>query len=153
MLAVPSPESTRDRVNVRIKDREAWRPFAPSMQEEAALALIGTATPLPYMIVTTPVTEAGAEAMPAVVHSDRTTRPQTVSRESDPLYHRLIGEVGQDTGTAVVLNTSFNGRDEPVVCSPRDALATFHRLPMDALALGPFLIERSAGALGEAGRA
>ncbi|WP_037919732.1 carbamoyltransferase family protein [Streptomyces xanthophaeus] len=153
MLAVPSPESTRDRVNVRIKDREAWRPFAPSMQEEAALALIGTATPLPYMIVTTPVTEAGAEAMPAVVHSDRTTRPQTVSHESDPLYHRLIGEVGRHTGTAVVLNTSFNGRDEPVVCSPRDALATFHRLPMDALALGPFLIERSADALGEAGRA
>ncbi|MEU6755576.1 carbamoyltransferase C-terminal domain-containing protein [Streptomyces sp. NPDC046685] len=153
MLAVPSPDSTRDRVNVRIKDREAWRPFAPSMQEEAAPALIGTGTPLPYMIVTTPVTEAGAQAMPAVVHSDRTTRPQTVSRETDPLYHRLIGAVGGHTGTAVVLNTSFNGRDEPVVCSPGDALATFHRLPMDALALGPFLVSRPAGALREEGRA
>ncbi|GGR31717.1 carbamoyltransferase [Streptomyces griseomycini] len=147
MVAVPSPERTRDRVNVRIKDREAWRPFAPSMQEEAAEALIGTTTPLPYMIVTTPVTEAGAAVMPAVVHSDRTTRPQTVSAEIDPLYHRLIGKVGEHTGTAVILNTSFNGRDEPVVCSPRDALATFHRLPMDALALGPFLVRRPDGAL------
>ncbi|MFF3016140.1 carbamoyltransferase [Streptomyces sp. NPDC057939] len=151
MVAVPDPESTRDRVNVRIKDREAWRPFAPSMQEEAAEALIGTSTPLPYMIVTTPVTEAGAAAMPAVVHSDRTTRPQTVSAAVDPLYHRLIGEVGRHTGTAVIMNTSFNGRDEPVVCGPRDALATFHRLPLDALALGPFLIRRSPGSLGEAG--
>lgn len=151
MVAVPNPEGTRDRVNVRIKDREAWRPFAPSMQEEAAEALIGTTTPLPYMIVTTPVTEAGAAVMPAVVHSDRTTRPQTVSAEVDPLYHRLIGEVGGHTGTPVVLNTSFNGRDEPVVCSPRDALATFHRLPMDALAIGPFLVRRPDGAVGEAG--
>ncbi|GGU46596.1 carbamoyltransferase [Streptomyces lavendofoliae] len=151
MVAVPNPEGTRDRVNVRIKDREAWRPFAPSMQEEAAETLIGTTTPLPYMIVTTPVTDAGAAAMPAVVHSDRTTRPQTVSAEVDPLYHRLIGRVGEHTGTAVVLNTSFNGRDEPVVCSPRDALATFHRLPMDALALGPFLVRRPGGAVGEAG--
>lgn len=149
MLAVPSPESTRDHVNVRIKAREAWRPFAPSMQEEAAPALIGTATPLPYMIVTTPVTEAGAAAMPAVVHSDRTTRPQTVSASVDQLYHRLIGEVGRHTGTAVILNTSFNGRDEPVVCSPQDALATFHRLPMDALALGPFLVRRPTGARSE----
>ncbi|WP_055491041.1 carbamoyltransferase C-terminal domain-containing protein [Streptomyces sp. TP-A0356] len=149
MVAVPNPEQTRDRVNVRIKDREAWRPFAPSMQEEAAEALIGAPTPLPYMIVTTPVTEAGAAVMPAVVHSDRTTRPQTVSAEVDPLYHRLIGKVGEHTGTAVILNTSFNGRDEPVVCSPRDALATFHRLPMDALALGPFLVRRPDGALGE----
>lgn len=150
MVAVPNPEGTRDRVNVRIKHREAWRPFAPSMQEEAAEALIGTTTPLPYMIVTTPVTEAGAAVMPAVVHSDRTTRPQTVSAEVDPLYHRLIGEVGGHTGTPVVLNTSFNGRDEPVVCSPRDALATFHRLPMDALAIGPFLVRRPDGAVGEA---
>ncbi|RSS95556.1 hypothetical protein EF903_04480 [Streptomyces sp. WAC05292] len=151
LVAVPDPESTRDRVNVRIKDREAWRPFAPSMQEEAAEALIGTATPLPYMIVTTPVTEAGAAAMPAVVHSDRTTRPQTVSAAVDPLYHRLIGEVGRHTGTAVIMNTSFNGRDEPVVCTPADALATFHRLPLDALALGPFLVRRPAGFPGEAG--
>ncbi|MFJ7773174.1 carbamoyltransferase [Streptomyces sp. NPDC097107] len=151
MVAVPNPDGTRDRVNVRIKDREAWRPFAPSMQEEVAEALIGTTTPLPYMIVTTPVTEAGAAVMPAVVHSDRTTRPQTVSAEVDPLYHRLIGEVGEHTGTPVVLNTSFNGRDEPVVCSPRDALATFHRLPMDALALGPFLVRRPDGSVGEAG--
>ncbi|MCB5178802.1 carbamoyltransferase family protein [Streptomyces antimicrobicus] len=149
LVAVPDPESTRDRVNIRIKDREAWRPFAPSMQEEVAESLVGTATPLPYMIVTTPVTEAGAAAMPAVVHSDRTTRPQTVSAAVDPLYHRLIGEVGRHTGTAVIMNTSFNGRDEPVVCSPRDALATFHRLPLDALALGPFLVRRPAGALGE----
>nr|WP_270891891.1 carbamoyltransferase C-terminal domain-containing protein [Streptomyces sp. DHE17-7] len=88
--------------------------------------------------------------MPAVVHSDRTTRPQTVSAEVDPLYHRLIGEVGGHTGTPVVLNTSFNGRDEPVVCNPRDALATFHRLPMDALAIGPFLVRRPDGAVGEA---
>ncbi|MEV1046246.1 carbamoyltransferase C-terminal domain-containing protein [Streptomyces sp. NPDC049916] len=148
MVAVPAPESTRDRVNIRIKDREAWRPFAPSMQEEAAASLIGTSTPLPYMIVTTPVTDAGAEAMPAVVHRDRTTRPQTVSAAVDPLYHRLIGAVGEHTGTPVVLNTSFNGRDEPVVCSPQDALSTFHRVPLDALALGPFLLRRPTGEAG-----
>jgi carbamoyltransferase len=148
MVAVPDPDATRDRVNIRIKDREAWRPFAPSMQEEAAESLIGTATPLEYMIVTTPVTDAGAEAMPAVVHRDRTTRPQTVSAAVDPLYHRLIGAVGEHTGTPVVLNTSFNGRDEPVVCSPQDALATFHRVPLDALALGPFLVRRPTGGAG-----
>ncbi|WP_332909891.1 carbamoyltransferase C-terminal domain-containing protein [Streptomyces sp. DHE17-7] len=121
------------------------------MQEEAHEALSRTYDPLRKPDRSpTPSPEAGAAVMPAVVHSDRTTRPQTVSAEVDPLYHRLIGEVGGHTGTPVVLNTSFNGRDEPVVCNPRDALATFHRLPMDALAIGPFLVRRPDGAVGEA---
>ncbi|MGP3944400.1 carbamoyltransferase C-terminal domain-containing protein [Streptomyces sp. 6N106] len=73
---------------------------------------------------------------------DGTTRPQTVSVGANPLYHRLLGQVEERTGRAVVLNTSFNGNAEPVVCSPRDALATFARAPLDALALGPFLVQR-----------
>lgn len=142
ILTSPAPLSQRDRVNVRVKDREAWRPFAPSLPEEAAPELLGLSTPLPYMIVTTPVPEHARDLMPAVVHEDLTTRPQTVSAAVDPLYHRLLGAVGERTGVPVVLNTSFNGKEEPVVCSPDDALATFARCPLDAVALGPFLVRR-----------
>ncbi|MFJ2154612.1 carbamoyltransferase [Streptomyces sp. NPDC087856] len=143
IVTAPFPVAKRDRINLTVKDREWWRPFAPSMQLEEAPALLGDGTPLPYMIVTTPVPDAGRAAMPAVIHVDGTTRPQTVTAEDDPLYHRLLGRVAEHTGHAVVLNTSFNGRDEPVVWTPADALATFARSPLDALALGPFLIRRT----------
>ncbi|WP_055697845.1 MULTISPECIES: carbamoyltransferase family protein [Streptomyces] len=142
ILAAPSPAEQQHRINLTIKDREAWRPFAPSLQEEAAAELLDLHTGLPYMIVTVPVPERSRARLAAATHVDGTTRPQTVSADVNPLYHRLLGEVETHTGSAVVLNTSFNGNAEPVVCSPRDALATFARSPLDALALGPFLVHR-----------
>ncbi|MGH3807338.1 MAG: carbamoyltransferase family protein [Pseudonocardiaceae bacterium] len=142
MLVLPQPEFNRDRINVTIKDREPWRPFAPSLHEEAAKELLGLTEPLPYMIVTTPMPEEHVASLAAVVHVDGTTRPQTVSRQTNPLYHDLLTEVQRRTGVPVVLNTSFNGRDEPIVGSPSDALATFYGCPMDALAIGPFLIRK-----------
>ncbi|NEW71641.1 carbamoyltransferase family protein [Streptomyces rhizosphaericus] len=142
ILAVPYPAEQQDRINLTIKDRERWRPFAPSLREESAPGLLGLDRPLPYMIVTTPVPERHRRYLAAATHVDGTTRPQTVSAGANPLYHRLLGQVEERTGRAVVLNTSFNGNAEPVVCSPHDALATFARAPLDALALGPFLVQR-----------
>ncbi|MEU5426334.1 carbamoyltransferase C-terminal domain-containing protein [Streptomyces olivoreticuli] len=142
ILAAPSPATQQDRINLTIKNRERWRPFAPSLREESGAELLGLDRPLPYMIVTTPVPERSRALMAAATHVDGTTRPQTVSAEADPLYHRLLGQVAEHTGHAVVLNTSFNGNAEPVVSSPGDALATFARAPLDALALGPFLVHR-----------
>jgi carbamoyltransferase len=85
--------------------------------------------------------EARAE-VPAVVHVDGTLRAQTVDRESNPRYHRLLEQFGKKTGVPVLLNTSFNVKGEAIVCSPRDALRTFWSTGIDALAIGTFLIEK-----------
>ncbi|GAT68768.1 carbamoyl transferase [Planomonospora sphaerica] len=137
LLALPTERETRDRVNLQAKRREAWRPLAPSMQTEHASEILGEQLHLPYMVVTTRVTDSFRPLLGAVVHEDGTTRPQTVDAATHPLYHNLLGLLPH----GIALNTSFNGRDEPIVATPAQALASSRELGLDALIIGPFLAE------------
>jgi carbamoyltransferase len=142
ILADPATRAQRDRVNLRIKRREWWRPLAPSMTIEDHKSYVDTPAPLPYMITTTPLQDGMRQRLAAVDHVDGTTRSQTVDPEDEPLYHRLLVAIGERTGAPVLLNTSFNGTEEPVVCTPQDAVRTWAELGLDALAIGPFLVSK-----------
>ncbi len=142
ILGDPRKREMLYRVNAAVKYRDGWRPFAPSMIEEAADEYLEGATYAPFMIMTFPVREEKRHLIPAVVHVDGTTRPQMVRRSVNPLYYDVIKRFGEITGVPVVMNTSFNLKGEPVVNSPRDAVRTFYSSGLDALAIGNFLIEK-----------
>ena len=143
ILADPKDPGMRDRINLRIKKREWWRPLAPSIRAENLTDHIDTSAALPYMVVTRPLLPASREALPSIDHVDGTTRPQSVHAHDEELYHRLLGHLADETGVPVVLNTSFNGNSEPVVWTPEDALRTFTRLGLDSLAIGSFLVRKA----------
>ncbi len=143
ILADPRTEASRDRVNRHVKHSEEWRPFAPSMLEEAADEYLQNAEPAPFMIKTFDVVPERRSEIEAVLHpGDDTTRPQTVREDQNPRYHRLISAFEDITGVPVVLNTSFNDHGEPIVESPTQALKNFYGMGLNALALGDFLIEK-----------
>ena len=142
ILASPLSATMQDRLN-EIKDREDFRPVAPVVLEEAAAEWFVGASPSPFMLFVYPVAPDRAGRIPAVRHVDGTARIQTVNREQHPLYYDLIAAFGRRTGVPVLVNTSFNTRSEPMVCSPRDAVECFWTSPLDALAIGPFLLEKS----------
>ncbi len=142
ILADPRDREMLHRVNAAIKYRDAWRPFAPSMLEEAAEEYLEGAFYAPFMIVTFPVKPHKRDDIAAVVHVDGSTRPQMVRRRINPLYYDLIQRFGEKTGVPAVMNTSFNLKGEPMVNSPRDALRTFFSSGLDALAMGSFLIRK-----------
>ncbi|MCX4791942.1 hypothetical protein OG369_39490 [Streptomyces sp. NBC_01221] len=130
-------------MNDHIKHREPWRPLAPALLAEAAPDLIGTSTPHLFMIVARQATETARKTIPAAVHTDGTLRPQTVARDDTDPYARLLASFAEQTGRPpALLNTSFNHEAEPIVCTPRDAVATFAAGPLDALAIGPFLVRK-----------
>ena len=133
-LADPRNPRMKEILNEKIKLREPFRPFAPSMLEEAATEYFGSSVSSPYMLLVLPVRPEKRDAIPAVVHVDGTARPQTVSRETEPLYWELIHEFNGLAGVPVVLNTSFNIQ-EPIVCSPEEAVDTFQRSRVDALVM------------------
>ena len=140
------------RINAQVKFREAYRPFAPSATVEAAPEFFDIDVEAPFMLKVCQVREDKRDVIPAVTHVDGSARLQTVRRETNPLYHRLITELGRRTGVPVVLNTSFNVQGEPVVESPTDAIRCFYSNGLDHLAIGPFLVgkRRVAGAAGAA---
>ncbi|RME56195.1 MAG: nodulation protein, partial [Deltaproteobacteria bacterium] len=140
ILADPRDVTSRDRVNAVIKYREMWRPFCPSMTEAGARRYYPRHTYAPFMILTFEANERAAREIPAVVHVDGTSRPQIVDPESNPRYHRLLEAFERITGVPVLLNTSFNVKGEPIVCTPQDALRTFFATGMDALAIEDCLI-------------
>jgi carbamoyltransferase len=141
ILADAHHHRARHRINHQIKHREDWRPLAPAMLEQAAPELIGTSAPHPFMIVARQATDTACEMIPAAMHTDGTLRPQTVPRNDSDPYARLLAAFGEQTGRPpAVLNTSFNHEAEPIVCTPRDAVATFAASRLDALAIGPFLV-------------
>ncbi|MDO8675132.1 MAG: carbamoyltransferase C-terminal domain-containing protein [Candidatus Omnitrophota bacterium] len=142
ILADPRSIKMKDEINARIKFREEFRPFAPAVLEERASEVFEMDQPSPYMTVTFTVRPHWVEKLQAVTHVDKTARVQTVSKETNPLFHGLIAAFGRLTGVPVVLNTSFNARGEPIVETPLDALATFSSVGMDALFLGPYLITK-----------
>jgi carbamoyltransferase len=145
ILANPTREEMTRHVNNRVKHREWWRPLAPSITAEAAPAFLDGVTQSPFMLLAVRASARGRAEIPATVHVDGTTRPQTVDEEINPLYHQLLKECERTTGNPVVLNTSFNDETEPMVCTPRDALKTFWSTGLDALVIGPFVVGPKAG--------
>lgn len=135
LLALPDSTVVRDRVN-RIKGRELWRPLSPSMLPAAARRYCPAVETSPYMLLATQTTEAACGEIPAVVHVDGTCRPQVVDSLSAPRFRDLIAAVEDRTGRGVVLNTSLNGPDEPIVCTPDDAVRFFAQTHADALVIG-----------------
>jgi len=142
ILANPTKELYRDRVNAIVKFREDWRPFCPSMLEEYADQYLERHTYAPFMIMAFRANEALRREAPAIVHVDGTARVQLVGKDAAPLYHRMIDAFRQRTGVPVVLNTSFNVKGEPIVCTALDALRTFWGSGIDVLAVGDFLVRK-----------
>jgi carbamoyltransferase len=143
ILASPIHASMQARLN-EIKDRADFRPVAPVVLEEEAAHWFANAGTSPFMLFVYDVLPQKAEAIPAVRHVDGTARIQTIKREQHPLYYDLIKAFHARTGVPVLINTSFNTRGEPIVCSPRDAIECFWTSPLDALVIGPFLLEKPA---------
>ena len=142
ILADPRDPEMNAKVNSAVKFREWWRPFAPSFKKEAAGEYLESATDSPFMILTAQVRPEKRSVIPSVTHVDGSARPQTVEKEINPLYWRLIDEFGKRTGVPVVMNTSFNLRGEAIVHTPTDAIRTFFSSGMDALVIGSFLVEK-----------
>jgi carbamoyltransferase len=139
IIADPRRADMKDILNARIKHREPFRPFAPSVLLEATVDYFDQTYPDPFMIKVYGVLPEKQAEIPAVTHVDGTGRLQTVDRRYAPLYWSLINAFGEQTGTPLVLNTSFN-ENEPVVCRPEEAIDCFLRTRMDALGIGSFLV-------------
>jgi carbamoyltransferase len=142
ILADPRDPEMNAKVNNAVKFREWWRPFAPSFKKEAAGEYLESAADSPFMILTAQVRPEKRGVIPSVTHVDGSARPQTVEKEINPLYWRLIDEFGKRTGVPVIMNTSFNLRGEAIVNTPTDAIRTFFSSGMDALVIGSFLVEK-----------
>jgi len=130
-------------MNLKIKRRESFRPFAPSIHMEATSEYFEIDYPDPFMMKVYKIRPEKRDLIPAVTHVDGTGRLQTVRKKDNPLYWQLIDEFRKITGIPIVLNTSFNEND-PIVCKPEEALDCFLRTKMDVLVLGPYLIERNS---------
>jgi carbamoyltransferase len=144
ILADPRAVANRDKVNSIVKFREYWRPFCPSMTAEAAPRYFDRFTDAPFMIIAFPANERLAREAPAIVHVDGTSRVQLVKREVNPRYHRLLTAFERRTGVPVLLNTSYNVKGEPIVCTIHDALRTFWATGLEVLAAGDFLLRKPA---------
>jgi carbamoyltransferase len=149
-------------MNLKIKFRESFRPFAPSVIKERVSDFFEMDGESPYMLLVAPVKKEICREMspeeqqrfgldklhvvrstiPAVTHVDYSARVQTVGKDDNPLYHRMIEKYGEKYGCPVIINTSFNVRGEPIVCTPEDAYLCFMRTNMDYLIMGNFLIEK-----------
>jgi carbamoyltransferase len=133
----------KDILNNRVKLREDFRPFAPAVAAEAASKYFELDGSSPFMLMTPRVREEYAARIPSVTHIDGTARVQTVSRDGNPLFFHLIECFGETSGVPMVINTSFNIRGEPIVCSPRDAVMCFLGTDIDFLAIGSFLVSKA----------
>lgn len=144
ILADPRDATVKDRINAAVKYREAFRPFAPSVLEEQAHLYFSlpSGASAPYMEQVYPVRSEWQSRLPAITHADGTARLQSVSRQTNPLYYRLLEEFAQLSGIPIVVNTSFNIKDEPIVCSPIDAIRTFFSCGLDALVIGGNLVRK-----------
>ncbi len=142
ILADPRRAEMKDLVNKYVKRREEFRPFAPSVLEEDMGDYFNARVPSPFMTSVCLVHQDKRDKIPAVTHFDGSARIQTVNRQTNPIYWNLINEFKKISGVPVVLNTSFNVRDEPIVCSPLDALGCFFSSGMDYLAIGGFIVSK-----------
>jgi carbamoyltransferase len=138
----PRRADMKDVLNLKIKRRESFRPFAPSVLREAVAEWFEQDQDVPFMMQVFQILEHRRALIPAVAHVDGSGRLQTVSHEDNPRYHKLIAKFGERTGVPMVLNTSFN-ENEPVVCRPSEALDCFLRTRMDLLVLGDYVVRRA----------
>lgn len=149
ILADPRRQDMKDTVNARIKFREPFRPFAPSLPRSAAKSWFSgrvvDQSPARFMLAVGQVHEDKRREIPAVVHVDGSARPHIVDRDLNPRYDSLMQRFAQATGTPVLLNTSFNLRGEPIVASPSDALSTFFKSGLDALFFEHCVVRKQAG--------
>jgi len=141
LLADPRREDMRELINAKVKLRESFRPFAPSVLEERAAEYFDCPSPSPFMLFTAPVLPSAKGIIPAVVHVDGTSRIQTVGRDENPRFRKLLEAFARKTGVPILLNTSFNV-NEPIVCSPEEAIQCFLRTDVDWLVLGNLLVRR-----------
>ena len=151
ILADARDAAMKDKVNEVVKFREGWRPFAPSVLVERFAEYFEPEFPSPYMILTHTVRPEKRQVIPAVTHADGTARIQTVDRAVNPRYWELISEFEKLTGVAVIMNTSFNLKGEPIVNDPRDAIRTFYSSGLDFLVLGDCIVAKHPSALAELG--
>lgn len=143
ILANPCDPKMKDVLNARVKLREDFRPFAPAVLEEHADEYFEHPGPSPYMLFCPAVKADKKSVIPAVTHVDGTARVQTVSRQLNPRFHDLIAAFAKVSGVPVVVNTSFNIRGEPIVCTPSDALKCFYGTDIDFLVIGDFLVQKT----------
>lgn len=142
ILADPRGHDTKQRLNDKVKHREPFRPFAPSCLADHAGEYFASDAPSPVMLLVFDVLEHQRDRVPAITHEDGTARVQTVSQTDNALYHALITEFHRLTGIPMVTNTSFNDNEEPIVNTPGDAVRCFGKTGLDAMALGPFWVEK-----------
>lgn len=142
ILANPSFPWIRDKVNNEVKHREPWRPFAPSILSEYVNEYVDNACYSPFMLIAFNAKKSNIKKIISASHVDGTVRIQTVEKKDNPCYWELIERFRQRTGIPALLNTSFNDKDEPIVCSPTDALKTFFLCGMDYLVMGDFIISK-----------
>lgn len=144
ILADPTKLQSLNHVNRNVKGREHWRPLAPSMLDETAQRMLEGYRPSPFMLQAFQVRHEGREHVRAVTHVDGSTRPQTMTSAVSPQYQRLLESMKRYSGIGAVLNTSFNSSDEPIVCTPSDAIRTYFSTGLDALIMGHFLLQKPA---------
>ncbi|MDB5745613.1 MAG: carbamoyltransferase [Massilia sp.] len=144
ILGDPRRSHIRDWINARVKQREWFRPLAPVVLAEHADEYFDVPGASPFMQFAAPVRPGRAGTVPAITHVDGTARLQTVGPDDDPLLRALLTGFAQRTGVPVLLNTSFNGKDEPIVETPAQAVASFRRMPLHALAMPPYLVRKRA---------
>jgi carbamoyltransferase len=142
ILADPRDPDSKARLNEKIKHREPFRPFAPSVLLERAGDYFASDHPSPVMLLVFDVLRQRREQVPAITHVDGSARVQTVSRDENPTYWRLIKAFDDLTGVPMVVNTSFNDNEEPIVCTPEDAIRCFQKTDLDGLAIGPFWVDK-----------
>ena len=153
ILADPRTAASRDRVNRFVKHREEWRPFAPSMLEDAAEEYLVDGQPAPFMIDAYDVRPEKLDDLEAVVHpADGSTRPQTVREDQHPRYYRLLSAFEDITGVPVLLNTSFNDHGEPIVNTPTEAVKDFYGMGLDLLVLEDYVLEKPTQLVGSPDR-
>jgi len=142
IIANPATRHSYEQVNRKVKFREPWRPLAPSVLDEHRDWLVEQARYSPYMLKAYQVRERVKELVPAIVHADGSARPQTVTRDGNALWHGLISQFYRRTGIPLILNTSLNGKGEPICGNPVDAIRTFYGSAMDVLVLGNFVLKK-----------
>lgn len=145
ILGNPAVKGMDERINRDVKHREVWRPFAPSLTEDSATTYfegVDKATESPFMLHTFYVKKEYRDKLPSITHVDGSSRIQTVRPDQNERYYRFLKALERRTGYPIVLNTSFNDKGEPIVCSPKDALKCFYGTGFDALAIGSFLVEK-----------
>jgi len=142
ILMSANKAENKDIINAQVKFREGFRPFCPSLIEEAIPDYLENPRSEPFMITSFTCTEEKRQRVPAVVHADQTLRPQTVSASANPLYHQLLSEFGKLTGEPLLLNTSLNVMGEAICTTPRDAIRCFYDGGLDALVLGNYLLQK-----------